>query len=98
MASDYLEVPFKARKLTAIPAGLRSSVSLKSWVPLITYAVEQARNIRFYGSRFVNMHLTRLLSTHARLASSMRKVFDACSLPSATGVQGLWMRTSQTAS
>ena len=33
-----------------------------------------------------------------RLASSMRTVFDACSLPSAMGVQGLWMRTSQTAS
>ena len=32
-----------------------------------TYAVEQARNLRFYGSRFVNMHLTRLLSTHAPL-------------------------------
>ena len=81
MASDYLEVPFKARKLTAIPAGLKSSVSLKSWVPLITYAVEQARNLRFYGSRFVNMHLTRLLSTHVPLGkldeNGLRRMFTA---------------------
>jgi len=54
-------VDYALRKPSAIPSGLSSTVSTKAWLTLIRYAVSQMKEIRYYASRFMNLHLTRLL-------------------------------------
>ena len=61
-------VDYALRKPSAIPSGLSSTVPTKAWLTLIRYAVSQMKEIRYYASRFMNLHLTRLLENKLPLA------------------------------
>ena len=54
-----ISIPF--RRLQTIPCSLHSHLQYPGLIPVLTYAAEEMRNLRFWGSRFLQYHLVRLL-------------------------------------
>ena len=58
---EPIKVPFTMRKVSVQPRGLRGIINNPVWSVLIDYAVLNVRNMRYFGSRLIHFHLTRIL-------------------------------------
>lgn len=64
---NEIQAAFSFRVLSTTPCCLNSVIRHRAYLPMFDYAVTQMRNLRFWGSRFVNFHLSRLLSEKKEL-------------------------------
>lgn len=65
LMSDDVFIEYETRRLQTIPCSLYGCIKDTSICHFIDYAVEEMRYLRFWGSRFMGFHLSRLL--HERL-------------------------------
>lgn len=85
-SDDVHIVNYQLRKPSAIPIGLGGLVTTSGWLKLIRYAVYQMKQTRYYASRFINLHFTRLLNenkplgilTKTGLRSTFLCIVDGC--------------------
>ena len=54
-----ITIPF--RRLQTVPCSLHGHLQYHALIPVFDYAAEEMRNLRFWGSRFLQYHLVRLL-------------------------------------
>ena len=72
-------INYETRKLSAIPIGIVSVFS-QVWRTQIARACQNMRDLRFYGSRFINLHFLRCIHENIPInvtESSLRRWFVA---------------------
>ncbi len=62
LLKELIKVPFQMRKVSVQPRGLRNIVNNSTWTVLIDHAVLNIRNLRYFGSRLIHFHLTRIFN------------------------------------
>ena len=71
--SDDVFIEYNTRRLQTIPCSLYGHVKDTSICNVIDYAVEEMRSLRFWGSRFMGFHITRLLHQNIPLPTMTDK-------------------------
>ena len=53
---------FEQRSMSVIPYGIRSTIKSNAWRKILSYVAGQMRDLKFYASRFISMHILRILN------------------------------------